>query len=570
MGDITEKKVMGWYGKCPECQDLELADLGDTRYLIGSIYRVKGVQWDSPWEPATKLEESGEGGPALYDANHNPLFTKLECGNAYLIVNPDANTISIPNFEKDGGLVTEGEECCGSTPLSINVNCKCDNSNCENPSVEECEGWTEQEVFNACQHLRTDPDAEDWTESLVLWYDPLAHAFLGVDTQFHDSEAATREGTKPNTSVLSPNYVHVRTGSTDSFMQFDESGKVLDVINCDFSNKVLSVKTCKHDDYGWILLVKEGSQGVYRPIYTEPGLLTVDRMPGSSPVEVVDIPEDWTVQKTGSHIDDLVIASAVTDLWGSSDGGTRYLTVGVGGVMHTAYYHSDSNPVEVSSDESCETPDVGNTSISELPQKNLVCFNGALNDGTEDAKCVLPITDCCSDFEHRHSVAVTAAEYPCDPANENLLVPQTIDGTTYTGCVEFHSKFTAADSPDKQCCEEYGEMELRKVTNAFANSPIGDTWSIRYMCHNNLVVSGELMGTINVESKHLSFGTATNLPVVHGQIGFGQECCGEVVVTLINGECIHGCVRKLTQAEQDAGEKILFVPIDEELQCDCG
>ena len=70
-------------------------------------------------------------------------------------------------------------------------------------------------------------------------------------------------------------------------------------------------------------MVKEGSQGVYRPIYTEPGPLTVDRMPGSSPTEVVDIPEDWTIQKTGSHIDDLVIASAVTDLWGSSDGGTR-------------------------------------------------------------------------------------------------------------------------------------------------------------------------------------------------------------------------------------------------------
>ena len=74
---------MGWYGRCPECNDLKLADFAD-RYSVEAIYRIgeTGLQWDTSWKPGSPKDESEYGGAEKWDVDHNPAFTSLECGNA--------------------------------------------------------------------------------------------------------------------------------------------------------------------------------------------------------------------------------------------------------------------------------------------------------------------------------------------------------------------------------------------------------------------------------------------------------------------------------------------------------
>lgn len=107
MGEINKKMVTGWYGGCTDaglvCEDLVLSDLLETRYNIEMIHTVAdmGHAWSVPWTPGTKeAEDTTEKypqGPADYDKEHNPMFDRLKCGTAYVII---SNNIpyDIPGF----------------------------------------------------------------------------------------------------------------------------------------------------------------------------------------------------------------------------------------------------------------------------------------------------------------------------------------------------------------------------------------------------------------------------------------------------------------------------------------
>lgn len=558
MGEITEKKVMGWFGKCPECVDLPLADLGDTRYVIDEIQKIgdRGTQWSQPWQPGTKEDESGMAAdgktqmtPKLYDENHNPLFTKLECGNAYFILHTSGTGYEIPNFVPDSDLENQlvVDECCGDNVVELEVFCKCEGADCDLMSASSCEGWDGGELIDTCERLRVDGDETSWTEPLKLWYDPAIQSFLGVGTQFYASKAAANAKELPTMTTLSGKYIHVKQGDDDILLQIDVNGKVTDVVECG-SNKTISIKTCKHDEYGWILMASEGS-GQFKPIYTDPEDLSLELMPGNEPIEVVDVPEGWTVQKVGDHINDLEFATAITDIWGSENGGTRYLKIKVpGGDYEVAYYHSTDGG------SSCENPNVSDTSKGTLTTKTLFCFDGSLNDGTKE--CELPLTDCCGGLDYVHTFAMDRDEWP------DSKFPFTVGETTYSK-EEFYDKFLESTSPDYQGSQWMGWMELYTSKSDF--DPNNTEFNITSMCHNDISLpGGGSMNEITVWTmQDFQLGsTVQTIQVGHGTLGFTLKNEGRVVITLENGTCYHACIREL-----GLGETILFVPLDEDINC---
>ena len=558
MGEIKEKKVMGWYGRCPECVDLPLADLGDTRYVSDEIQKIgdKGTQWSQPWKPGTKEDETGLASdgktimtPELYDTNHNPLFNTLECGNAYFILHTKGTGYEIPNFVPDTNLANQlvVDECCGDKVLELEVFCKCD-GDCS-VTASDCEGWDGGELLDACERLRVDGDETSWTEPLKLWYDPEVQSFLGIGTQLYASKEAANAKELPTMSTLSGKYVHVKQGDEDSFLQIDTNGQVTDVVKCDAGKRVISIKTCKHDDYGWILMASEGGSQ-YKPLYTKPGSLSLELMPGNQPVEVVDVPKGWTVQTTGDYIDDLEFATAVTTIWGVEDGGTRYLKIKEpGGEYEIAYYHTTDGQ------SSCEDPNVSTSSVNTLLTENLFCFDGSLNDGTK--VCELPSLDCCSGFDFVHTISMDPDEHP----EGNF--PMTIDGVEYSH-TEFHDKFLNDSSPDYQGSQWMGWMELYRSHSDLHPNKVD--WNVKSVCHDDISVDGGgSMNPITIYTTQyytLGDGSQTAIKISNGILGFTIKNEGEVVVKLHDDKCYHACIRPL-----EAGEELMFVPIDEDVEC---
>lgn len=560
MGEIKEKKVMGWYGKCPECVDLPLADLGDTRYVIDEIQKIgdTGTQWSQPWRPGDKSDETGIAGdgktvmtPEVYDQNHNPLFNTLECGNAYFILHTKGTGYEIPNFVPDTNLANQlvVDECCGGKMIELEVFCKCD-GDCS-VTASNCEGWDGGELHHACERLRVASDEEEtsWTEPLKLWYDPSIQNFLGIGTQFYDTESAAKSNEIPSMTRLNGKYVHVKQGGEDSFLQINKDGQVTHVHKCDAGSRVISIKTCEHEDYGWILMASEDN-AQYKPIYTNPASLSLPLMPGNQPVEVVDVPEGWVVQTTGNYLDDLEFTTALTDVWGSDNNGTRILKIKEpDGDWEIAYYHTTDGY------SSCEDPNVSDASVTTLLTENLFCFDGSPNDGTK--VCELPSFDCCGGLEFTHTISTDPDEHP--PEN----FPMDIDGVTYSH-EEFLEKFLDPSSPDYHGSEWMGWMEIAKSRNQLHDNG-QQQWSINSVCHDDISVQdGGSMADIRVWTKqtYVMGGVATEFELLNGILGFTLKNEGRVVVKLNSGDCYHACIRPLEQ-----GETLLFVPVDEDIDC---
>ena len=112
MALMRKKYLMGWYGKCDGCVDLDLAS-ASFRYSIHSIIKVDSSTGETlkKWIPETIGVENDFGGGKGYDEKHNSEFTKLECGSVYIIINPDKNEVTIPNFTSWGGSPTYECEC---------------------------------------------------------------------------------------------------------------------------------------------------------------------------------------------------------------------------------------------------------------------------------------------------------------------------------------------------------------------------------------------------------------------------------------------------------------------------
>jgi hypothetical protein len=530
--------------------------------VIDEIQKIgdKGTQWSQPWHPGTKEDETGLAPngktimtPELYDQNYNPLFNTLECGNAYFILHTKGTGYEIPNFVPDTNLANQlvVDECCGGKMIELEVFCKCDDCSETTSTVPlpSCEGWSGGELHHACEHLRVDDDETSWTEPLKLWYDPSMQNFLGIGTQFYATEQAANSKESPSTATLAGKWVHVKQGDDDSFLQIDANGQVTAVHECDAGNKVISIKTCKHDDYGWILMASEGTGSLYKPVYTKPGSLSMDRMPGNQPVEVVDVPKGWTVQTTGDYIDDLEFTTAVTEIWGPDDGGTRYLKIKEpGGDWEIAYYHTTDGQ------SSCEDPNVSSESVTTLLTETLFCFDGSLNDGTK--VCELPDFDCCAGLEFVHTIATDPSEHP--PEN----FPMDVDGVTYSH-EEFHEKFLESTSPDYQGSQWMGWMELVLAKTILDSSHPG--WSTHSVCHDDISVDGGgSMSQIPIWTKQtITMGdTDTDFDLQNGMLGFTLKNEGRVVVKLNDGNCFHACVRPL-----EPGETLMFVPVDEDIDC---